>query len=97
MRQNDFVLLQKERIERRIRYIESVLPHGGVHAQHKAQLLPSLHRAMQKIELGIYESCDACGGVIPRDRLRAVPGALYCAPCQAVEKDVRHQKGALLQ
>jgi len=32
------------------------------------------------------ESCRDCGDVIPAKRLRYVPNATRCAPCQALEE-----------
>src|SRR5579862_5722101 len=43
------------------------------------QRLRDIERALQKIEDGTYGLSDASGEVIPRERLEAVPEAIYTA------------------
>lgn len=77
-----FLGQQKERLERRIRYAQSVINAGGPHAVLKAQTLSSLIRARTKIALGSYFQCDDCDGTISKKRLQNIPGATRCGLCQ---------------
>ena len=38
--------------------------------------------AQRAIEAGTYGICVDCGGEIPEGRLRALPDAIRCVPCQ---------------
>lgn len=62
----------------------------AVEREKELALLQALHRhvhdvqhALAKIEQGIYDRCDACGGPISPQRLRAQPHAALCINCQA--------------
>lgn len=44
----------------------------------KRMILSALH----KIEAGDYGICEACEKAIPATRLKAIPDAIYCCPCQ---------------
>jgi DnaK suppressor protein len=54
-----------------------------------AQRLPMIERALAKIKDGTYGVSDASGRPIPRDRLEAVPEAIYTADEEAGRKSVR--------
>jgi len=41
-----------------------------------------IDRARRAIEAGTYGVCVECGGAIPEGRLRAIPDAERCVPCQ---------------
>lgn len=45
-------------------------------------VVPNLERALCKIREGTREVCDNCEGEISHERLKAVPGAIYCIACQ---------------
>ena len=45
--------------------------------------LRQIDAALARARAGAYGSCAACGGPIPLARLRAVPFATHCVPCQA--------------
>jgi DnaK suppressor protein len=45
--------------------------------------LERLGRARSAIEAGTYGVCADCGGEIPEGRLRAIPDATRCVPCQS--------------
>ena len=56
-------------------------------------LLESLDRTVRQIDAalarlstGAYGRCDICSGPIPLARLRAVPFATRCVPCQSAEE-----------
>ncbi|MGH3281738.1 MAG: TraR/DksA family transcriptional regulator [Trebonia sp.] len=68
-------------------------PEGATVAferQHLAALLAqgrerlvAIDAALRKIESGIYEICDMCGGPIGEERLAARPASLICVRCAA--------------
>ena len=46
--------------------------------------LESVDRALEKMDQGTYAVCDRCGGQIDPARLKALPYATLCKPCQAL-------------
>lgn len=48
-----------------------------------------LRASLEAIEAGTYGICADCGGPIPEGRLRRIPDATRCVPCQSVV-DRRH-------
>ena len=66
-------------------------PEGATVAferQHVAALvvqarehLTAIDAALRKIDSGIYEICDICGGPMGAERLAARPAALICVSC----------------
>jgi DnaK suppressor protein len=48
--------------------------------------LDEIHAARARLEAGTFGICDRCRRPIPLARLRALPAALYCAPCQSREE-----------
>lgn len=68
-------------------------PEGATVAferQHIAALLAqsrehlaAVDAALRKIESGMYEICDMCGGPIAKERLAARPASLICIHCAA--------------
>jgi DnaK suppressor protein len=44
--------------------------------------LKDVNRALEKIEEGSYGICDATGEAIPRERLEAIPEAIYTIETQ---------------
>jgi DnaK suppressor protein len=38
-------------------------------------------RALKKMELGTYGTCERCGSPIPIERLEALPWAILCVDC----------------
>ncbi|MFM7719435.1 MAG: TraR/DksA family transcriptional regulator [Actinomycetota bacterium] len=40
-------------------------------------------RALRKIELGTYGTCESCGAAISEERLEALPWAILCIGCKA--------------
>ena len=49
------------------------------------QQLRLIDEALDRIRAGDYGSCLACGDPIPPKRLRVLPWARYCVPCQERE------------
>jgi DnaK suppressor protein len=40
-----------------------------------------VNRALKKMELGTYGTCERCGNAIPIERLEALPWAILCVDC----------------
>lgn len=40
-----------------------------------------VNRALPKMELGTYGTCERCGNSIPIERLEALPWAILCVDC----------------
>ncbi len=40
-----------------------------------------VNRALKKMELGTYGTCERCGNPIPIERLDALPWAILCVEC----------------
>ena len=45
--------------------------------------LAAIDAAVAKIDSGVYEICDMCGGEIGEERLAARPSSLICVRCAA--------------
>ena len=52
--------------------------------------LTEIDEALERIEKRVFGKCVACGGPIPKARLRAKPHAKYCIECKR-----REEKGLL--
>jgi RNA polymerase-binding transcription factor DksA len=50
--------------------------------QNSEAELADVDTALDKIERGIYGTCEDCGGDISKDRLRALPFARLCIDCK---------------
>ena len=48
------------------------------------EMLGRIHEALGKLARGTYGLCDRCGRDIPKERLDAVPHAIYCIECQDI-------------
>jgi RNA polymerase-binding transcription factor DksA len=48
--------------------------------------LAAIDTALTKIDLGIYEICDTCGGEIGEERLAARPASLICVRCAGTRR-----------
>jgi len=43
--------------------------------------LEKIEAALERIEEGVYGTCDECTGRIPKTRLNAIPHTPYCVKC----------------
>lgn len=43
--------------------------------------LQRIEAALERIEDGVYGSCEECDGVIPKTRLNAIPYTPFCVKC----------------
>ena len=61
--------------------------------QHQADLA-DVERALERVADGTYGKCEACGNVIPDERLEARPAARYCLEDQKqVEQGLHPDSG----
>ena len=51
--------------------------------------LQAINRALEDLEAGRHGICEECGEPIAKARLRAMPFATRCVPCQAALEGVR--------
>jgi RNA polymerase-binding protein DksA len=52
-------------------------------ADRRARELQLVTSALESIEAGGYGTCRTCGSTIPSARLKVIPFATRCVPCQA--------------
>ena len=53
----------------------------------ESKLLKVVNAAMKRVDEGSYGTCLRCDEEIPEKRMKAVPWAAYCVPCQeAIER-----------
>jgi RNA polymerase-binding transcription factor DksA len=55
--------------------------HIAALAAQAREHLAAIDTALTKIDAGIYEICDMCGGEIGEERLAARPASLICVRC----------------
>jgi DnaK suppressor protein len=55
-------------------------------AEGERERLYALDDAIKRIDEGTYGKCDACGGKISKQRLKAMPQAQNCIKCQEEEE-----------
>ena len=46
------------------------------------RMLKEIDSALDRVEGGTYGECEGCGEAINPERLKAIPWARYCVPCQ---------------
>lgn len=49
--------------------------------ENDEETLELIEVALERIEDGVYGSCQECGGVIPKTRLNAIPYTPFCVKC----------------
>ena len=53
------------------------------------QTLAEIEEAMERVHRGVYGVCEECGTYIPKERLKVLPAAPRCVPCQrALERTI---------
>jgi len=59
-----------------------------------ARTLREINQALKKVKERTYGFCEECGEKIPQGRLKALPFALFCVPCQSTreEETVRNRR-----
>jgi DnaK suppressor protein len=48
----------------------------------RTSMLQEIDSALDRVEGGTYGACEGCGEAINPGRLKAIPWARYCVPCQ---------------
>lgn len=61
--------------------LESLEVDASVTASER-KLAAKIHHALERIDLGTYGHCEACGASIPSARLDAKPSVSLCLRCQ---------------
>jgi DnaK suppressor protein len=54
--------------------------------------LAQIEHALQRIALGVYGRCEACGGRIPAARLNALPYTNRCIKCERENENREHSE-----
>ena len=57
----------------------------------ESKLLKEVNAAMKRVDEGSYGTCLRCEEEIPEKRMKAVPWAAYCVPCQ---ESIERQRAA---
>ena len=55
-------------------------------ASSEGRYLYHIEEALSRIEEGTYGNCEACGGKISKERLKALPHARLCIECKEKEE-----------
>ena len=58
--------------------------------------LTALEEAQRRVEMGTYGKCEGCGEPIDIQRLKLVPFAAYCVPCQRKQEGPAKPPGTTL-
>ncbi len=61
-------------------------------ASVEQKIIYQIDEALKRIEDGEYGMCMACGNLIAKKRLKAVPHAKFCVTCQGVEENKKTDK-----
>ena len=79
---------QRDRLLDHLAYYERVLPirDAAYNQLKRTIIIPRIHIALKKIEVGSYRLCDDCAEYIPDARLELIPGALRCITCQTISE-----------
>ncbi len=51
-------------------------------ADLRSRTLKEIDSALERVAVGTYGECEDCGEPIDPNRLKAIPWARYCVPCQ---------------
>lgn len=55
-------------------------------ADNARDLLAQTKRALERLDTGVYGTCESCGGPIGKARLQAFPRATLCMECKQAEE-----------
>lgn len=79
----EYLSLQKRRIEARLDWCNRIIRNRRIDALFKAQKVrPAQLLALARIESADYGLCSDCGDPIPKKRLNVVPATNRCIRCQ---------------
>lgn len=65
--------------------------------QMKTETLNKIGEALARLEEGSYGYCYECGEEIAEQRLRALPFAVRCKPCEELRETARQRERVLAQ
>lgn len=60
-------------------------------SDNERKMLDNIDAALRKMDNGIYGICEHCKNHIEKKRLKALPSARYCLPCQSGAEKTRQQ------
>lgn len=60
-------------------------------SDNERKTLDNIDAALRKMDNGIYGICEHCKNHIEKKRLKALPSARYCLPCQSGAEKSRQQ------
>ncbi len=58
-------------------------------SDNERRMLGNIDASLRKMENGIYGICEHCKNPIEKKRLKALPSARYCLPCQSGSEKTR--------
>lgn len=62
-------------------------------AEMEVQELKKIEGAIRRIDAGVFDVCEECGGPIGKERLEALPHATLCVRCQErLEREGGHRE-----
>lgn len=68
---------------------QALIETGNAEVRRDTEELRDIAAALERIRIGGYGQCVACGAVIPEARLDAYPTAKRCLSCQAAHEKNR--------
>lgn len=61
--------------------------------QMQSETLATIELALDRLEAGTHDNCSECGRPIPTARLKALPFAVRCAPCEGARETSLTRRG----
>jgi RNA polymerase-binding protein DksA len=61
-------------------------------ADNEQKILHRIESALDKLQAGTYGDCESCGKKISKVRLKAVPYAELCVPCQEKQEKTKSRR-----
>lgn len=78
------------------RSLAEVETHASLIEQAEDRI-KQIDAAFSRLEQGRYGVCEDCGGLIPLERLDALPFATRCVDCQKAHRPVRPGEGGMIE
>jgi hypothetical protein len=83
---NSMVTIAREHLQAYRATLERLLSEPGDYDIETAkQSLVDTSAAIERINEGVYGTCERCGGAIGRQRLLALPAVRFCIACSLME------------
>jgi DnaK suppressor protein len=60
--------------------------------EHESRTIRRIDSALERLARGVYGDCVSCGGPIEQKRLRALPFAVRCRPCEEAREQLGLQR-----